>query len=57
MMTAWTKVMVIEMKISGQIKEIFRKKNQQCYKMVGVEGITGKVGVNNDLKILVAPLD
>ena len=34
-MTAWREVMAIEMKINGEIKEVFRKKNQQCYKAVG----------------------
>lgn len=49
-MTAWAEVMVIEMKISGEIKKVFRKKNQQCYKAVCIEGIIGEIGVNNDEK-------
>lgn len=33
-MIAWIEVMAKEMKISGEIKEVFRKKNKQCYKAV-----------------------
>lgn len=53
MIVAWTKVKVVEMKRFRQIQEVFRRKTQQIvYKMLGVEGITGEVRVNDDFKTL-----
>lgn len=54
---AWTKVKLMEMKRSGQIQEIFRRKTQQViHKVLGVEEITGEVGLMI-LKYYFSPLD